>query len=130
MSRHLTLRDKTGHRHIANLGIITIDKDGNVRVLLDNLNLSNGLEWSVSEKRFYHTDSGTELIKEYDFDKVSTEFQTLVGTLMTDNQSNSIKITTIVDRYLGKGKKVGDCKTKKAEIIDLINQELRELLKK
>lgn len=53
--------------------LYSIDKDGNVRVLLDNLNLSNGLEWSVSEKRFYHTDSGTELIKEYDFDKISGE---------------------------------------------------------
>lgn len=70
------------------------------------------------------------ILKEYDFDKVSTEFQTLVGTLMTDNQSNSIKITTIVDRYLGKGKKVGDCTPEQAEIIDLINQELRELLNK
>ena len=53
--------------------IISIDKDGNVCVLLDNLLLSNGLEWSVDEKRFYHTDSDTRIIKEYDFDKISGE---------------------------------------------------------
>lgn len=53
--------------------LYSIDKDGNVRVLLDNLTLSNGLEWSVDEKRFYHTDSDTGIIKEYNFDKKSSE---------------------------------------------------------
>lgn len=51
--------------------LYSIDKDNNVRVLLDNLILSNGLEWSIDEKRFYHTDSDTAIIKEYDFDKIS-----------------------------------------------------------
>jgi len=48
-----------------------IDKNGNVNILLDNLILSNGLEWSVNEKYFYHTDSDTNTIKEYNFDKLS-----------------------------------------------------------
>ena len=51
--------------------LYSIDKNGNVRILLDNMILSNGLEWSVDEKRFYHTDSDTGIIKEYDFDKIS-----------------------------------------------------------
>ena len=49
--------------------LYSIDKSGTVTVLLDNLSLSNGLEWSVDEKRLYHTDSDTNIIKEYDFDK-------------------------------------------------------------
>ncbi len=53
--------------------LYSIDKNGNVRVLLDNLILSNGLEWSIDEKRFYHTDSDTRIIKEYNFDKISGE---------------------------------------------------------
>lgn len=48
-----------------------IDKKGNVSILLDNLGLSNGLEWSMDEKYFYHTDSDTHTIKEYSFDKIS-----------------------------------------------------------
>ena len=48
-----------------------IDKDGSVRVLLDNLGLSNGLEWSFDEKKFYHTDSDTHTIREYNFEAVS-----------------------------------------------------------
>ncbi len=51
--------------------LYSIDKNGNVKVLLDGLLLSNGLEWSMDEKRFYHTDSDTKIIKEYRFDKES-----------------------------------------------------------
>ncbi len=51
--------------------LYSIDKDGNVRTLLDGLILSNGMEWSVDEKHFYHTDSDTHTIREYDFDKES-----------------------------------------------------------
>lgn len=46
-----------------------IEKNGKVNILLDGLILSNGLEWSMDEKRFYHTDSDTGIIKEYDFNK-------------------------------------------------------------
>ena len=49
--------------------LYSIDKYGNVRVLLDGLSLSNGLDWSIDEKYFYHTDSDTNIIKEYSFDK-------------------------------------------------------------
>ena len=46
-----------------------ISPEGEVRVLLDGLLLSNGMEWSLDEKLFYHTDSDTGIIKEYFFDK-------------------------------------------------------------
>ena len=46
-----------------------ISPSGEVSVMLDGLILSNGMEWSIDEKKFYHTDSDTSLIREYDFDK-------------------------------------------------------------
>lgn len=49
--------------------LYSIDSKGNVKVLLDNLMLSNGLEWSIDERFFYHTDSYTQTIKEYSYDK-------------------------------------------------------------
>lgn len=49
--------------------LYSIDKNGEVKVLLDGLILSNGFDWSMDEKRFYHTDSDTGIIKEYSFDK-------------------------------------------------------------
>ena len=55
--------------------LYSIDKDGNVRVLLEGLRLSNGMEWSLDEKRFYHTDSDTGIIREYFFDKESGDIE-------------------------------------------------------
>ena len=49
--------------------LYSIDNYGNVKTVLDGLILSNGFDWSMDEKRLYHTDSDTGIIKEYDFDK-------------------------------------------------------------
>ncbi len=46
-----------------------IDAQGTVRVLLEHLSLSNGMDWSNDARFFYHTESDTHCIKEYDFDK-------------------------------------------------------------
>lgn len=67
--------------------------------------------------------------KVYDFVAMKEEFTDLVGKLMTANQSNGMRITSIVDRYLGKGKKVSDCTDSQCEQLDLILGELKELLK-
>jgi len=64
--------------------------------------------------------------KTYDYDSLMSEFQTLVERLMTANQSNAIKITSVVEKYLGKGKKVGDTTPEQAEFIHLINTEIKE----
>lgn len=53
--------------------LYSIDCHGEVKVLLDGLRLSNGFDWSMDGKRFYHTDSDTKLIREYAFDQVSGE---------------------------------------------------------
>lgn len=55
--------------------LYSIDRNGNVRTLLDGLILSNGLDWSIDEKRFYHTDSATRIIKEYSFDKITGDIE-------------------------------------------------------
>lgn len=64
--------------------------------------------------------------KSYDFDALTTEFQELVGKIMTKNQSNAPKISAVVSKYLGKGKKVSDATPEQAEFIYLINTELKE----
>jgi len=51
--------------------LFSIDKSGEVKLLLDGLAVSNGMAWSSNGSKFYHTDSVTGIIKEYDFDKVS-----------------------------------------------------------
>lgn len=66
------------------------------------------------------------IYKEYDFDALMAEFKDLAGVLMQRSQTNGIKITQIVDKYLGKGKKVGDATPDQAELIYLIVTEVKE----
>lgn len=70
----------------------------------------------------------TNIKKDYDFDGMMSEFQDLIGKLMNENQSNSIKITSIIEKYLGKGKKVGDCTPTQCEQIELILLDLKDLV--
>lgn len=65
--------------------------------------------------------------KTYDFAAMKTEFSNLVGTIMQANPANAARITAIVDKYLGKGKKVGDCNPSQSEQLELILLELRDL---
>jgi hypothetical protein len=68
------------------------------------------------------------VVKTYDYDALIAEFNDLVGQVMTKNQSNGPKITSIVDRYLGKGKKVSETVPDQAEFIHLIVSEIKEEL--
>lgn len=54
--------------------LYSIDPNGTVKVVLDNMILSNGFDWSMDEKRVYHTDSDTHIIKEYDFNLLTGDF--------------------------------------------------------
>ena len=63
----------------------------------------------------------------YDFEKLMSEFQTVVGDIMRTNPSLAPKITAIVDKHLGKGKKVGDCTPEQAPQIDLILFDIKRL---
>lgn len=69
------------------------------------------------------------ILKEYDYESLITEFQTLVGDLMNKNSSHyGPRITQIVDKYLGKGKKVAEATIDQAEFIYLINSEIKDEL--
>lgn len=63
----------------------------------------------------------------YNFDELKTEFEGLVGQLMNKNQSYyAPKIMEIVEKYLGKGKKVADATPNHAEFLYLIVSEIKE----
>lgn len=67
----------------------------------------------------------------YDYDALIEEFNNLAQTLMLQNQSNQNKIVAIVDKYLGKNKKVSDTTPAQAELVSLIVDEMKfDLLKK
>jgi hypothetical protein len=68
------------------------------------------------------------IVKEYNYEALMEEFQILVGKLMEKNAAtNSAKLTQVIERYLGKGKKVSDATIDQAEFIHLINEEIKDV---
>ena len=67
------------------------------------------------------------IIKEYDYDALMKEFQDLAGKLMeTQAATNGPKITHIIEKYLGKNRKIIDTTPDQAEFIYLIVSEIKE----
>lgn len=65
---------------------------------------------------------------EYDYDALMEEFQELVGALMSKGATNGPKITAIIERYLGKGKKIKETTPEQAEFIHLIVSDIKSEL--
>lgn len=63
----------------------------------------------------------------YNFSTMMEQFQEIVSNLMQADQSNANKITAIVEKYLGKGRKVSECTDSQAAQLDLILDELKQL---
>lgn len=63
-----------------------------------------------------------------DFDIVMSQFIKLTDTYMEKNpEYYNPRIVEIVERHLGKGRKVGECSRDQADLIDLIVYDLKEL---
>lgn len=100
--------------------------------LVAALNAAIDKEAAMHDNKFVTDARETVAIaKTYDYDGLIAEFQDLVGNLMNKNpQHYGPRITQIVDKYLGKGKKVSDATIDQAEFIHLIVTEIKdELLK-
>ena len=82
----------------------------------------HGNQYVTEERVNLHTED-----KVYDFAGLKANFQALVSQLMNANQSNGIKITEIVEKYLGKNKKVSECTEAQAEQLNSIVEELANI---
>lgn len=95
--------------------------------------ISDAIDKQMEEDgKEYFTDSANNLYKntaiELDFDTLMQEFKALTEEIMAKDANNATKITQIIERYLGKGSKVGDATRDQVEAIDLIVTDLKELL--
>lgn len=96
--------------------------------LVEALNKAIDREASETNNKFVTQERISNVIApEYDFDALMAEFQKLTGDLMRKDPSNGPKITEIVNRYLGKGKKASEATRDQAEFIALIVDEIKEL---
>ena len=80
-------------------------------------------QFVTADKKNYHQETTN-----YNFEAERNAFQSTVSALMEANQSNAAKITEIIEKYLGKNKKVAECTEAQAELVHLIVDELQTLL--
>ena len=67
------------------------------------------------------------VLKTYDYDKLRDEFDAMVvGLMQKDSNYYAPRVTQIVEKYLGKGKKVSETTREQAEFIYLILDEMKE----
>ncbi len=73
--------------------------------------------------------------EELDFDKLLDEFNSMVNKLVETvgeeqfKENYSSKIVYIIEKYLGKGKKINQCTRDQVEMIQMINSEIKDLIK-
>lgn len=83
--------------------------------------------WETNNQFVTSERQAAPILKEYNYDALMEEFQTLAGGLMErDSATNGPKITQIIDKYLGKGKKIAEATRDQAEFIYLIVNEIKE----
>lgn len=83
--------------------------------------------WETNNQFVTSERQSAPILKEYNYDALMEEFQTLAGGLMErDSATNGPKITQIIDKYLGKGKKIAEATRDQAEFIYLIVNEIKE----
>ena len=100
--------------------------------LVEALNKAIDVEAKMYDNKYVTDERNVESVKkELDHDSVIAEFSDITMKLMTkDAPSYGPKITYIVEKYLGKGKKVSESSIAQVELIDLIVAEIKdELLK-
>jgi len=69
----------------------------------------------------------TSVVKEYDFDALMAQFETMVGDLMTKDQTYyAPRITQVIEKYLGKGKKMSGVTRDQAELVYLVVTEIQD----
>lgn len=128
----LVLRDKTGFiecgcrfKYVPD--VIEMNYDSLITAIhsaIDQEAAEHGGQFVTTER------AAAPVVATYDYNELMKEFKELVDKLMVENQSNAPKITSIVEKYLGKGKKASDATPDQAEFLYLIVTEIKEDLMK
>lgn len=104
--------------------------DFSYNALVDALNEAIDKEANMNNQA-YITDERENVViaKTFDYDALMAEFNELAQKIVAKDPSNSpAKITQIVDKVLGKGKKVSEANREQAELISVIIDEIKDTL--
>jgi hypothetical protein len=104
--------------------------DMSYKALVDALNKAIDKAAEVSGEQYVTNERNNLVVeKNLDYDALIAKFNELATALMEkDPAAYGPKITFIVDKYLGKGKKVSDSTMAQVELLDQIVAEIKETL--
>ena len=104
--------------------------DFSYKSLVDALNEAIDKEAQETNNQFVTNErSSTGTVVTYNYEELMAEFSEIAGDLMNkDTAKYGPKITAIVDRILGKGKKISETTPDQAEFIHLILLDIKEEL--
>lgn len=94
--------------------------------------VSDAIEEEAKEHNGEYVTNEKEKLAEktvYDFDALKEEFSAITGELMNKDPKVGPRIVAIVDKYLGKGKKVQNLQPEQAELLFLVVSELKDTFK-
>lgn len=96
--------------------------------LVKALNEAIDKEAAATNNQFVTNERETvSTLTEYDYDTLMAEFQDIAGSLMQKNPTSfGPRITQIIEKYLGKGKKISDTTRDQAEFVHLIVSEIKD----
>lgn len=96
---------------------------------IDKQAQEDGVDLFTDHRENLYTDTTQEL----NFDELMNEFKTIISNITSVANAQDMEniyapqITQIVERYLGKGRKVGDMSREQTEALSLIVADLKEL---
>ena len=136
-----TSRFEAGSRFKYTPDYIDLSYDNLVKAIgeaLDKQMEEDGAELFTDKRENVHLDTTSEL----DFDALMKEFSNIIANVpgstdasMETEEGKKFKeywqprIVQVIEKYLGKGKKMNDCTRDQVEAVDLIVSELKELVK-
>lgn len=136
-----TSRYEAGSRFKYTPDYIELSYDNLVKAISDAIDKQmeeEGKDLFTDKRENVHLDTTSTL----DFDALMKEFNEIIANIpgSTDAQQETDegkkffeywqpRISQVIERYLGKGKKIRDCTRDQVEAVDLIVSEMRDLIK-
>ena len=98
--------------------------------LVDAINKAIDKEAAMTNNEFVTNERNVQAVEEtLDYDVLMNEFNDLAGAFMAkDAEYYQPRITHIIEKYLGKGKRISDSTIEQVEIINLIVQDMKDEL--
>ncbi|MGN0449480.1 MAG: ATP-binding protein [Ruminococcus sp.] len=93
--------------------------------------IADAIDKQEKEDGVTATDTHVNLYKEtskYDFSDVKQEINATIKSILEEDEDNATKITKIVDKHLGKGRRIAEAEEEQVDMLVLILDDLKELI--